>query len=397
MILLAFVIVLGGPNPLATKCKAGDAAACVKLAERVVATSDPGEDDDAADWYSAACDLGDAAACVSGATWALSRQGHLPGYARDLGQKACGLGRAEGCVVAGTWLERGVAEDGDKPRPAEALAAFERACELRSQRGCAEVARMLRENRQTPADLARAKRLWRAACAAGEQSACVAEARAALDGFGGPRDRARALAILDAACDAAGKASASPCLWASYVRALGTAPEAAARDRVLAACPRGAGDAEACWLRLQLVRARRAQLPEGEPLELARRRPPATRRPSRAGAWRPRSWWSAARRCRGTRWTRPRGRSSARAIAATTTRAPGSAARSSRGGRAGRRPAARGARSCARRARAGRPRGARAGACSRPLAPARRRTRRARSRRSPPPATAASRGRATSS
>ena len=33
MILLAFVIVLGGPNPLATKCKAGDAAACVKLAE----------------------------------------------------------------------------------------------------------------------------------------------------------------------------------------------------------------------------------------------------------------------------------------------------------------------------------------------------------------------------
>jgi serine/threonine protein kinase len=113
---------------------------------------------------------------------------------------ACKEGKSSACLEAAQmFLEgRGVPES-----KTEALALFDRACQLRSMTGCIEAAKLMVALGQGK----QARRLFEKACDAGNPGACVELAQLYRNGIGGPANERTADAFDNRACKLGRQAS----------------------------------------------------------------------------------------------------------------------------------------------------------------------------------------------
>ena len=157
--------------------------------------------------------------------------------------KRCATGAATACFEWGLSLDT---QGGD---PAQAGAAFIRACEGGDMRGCNSAGVMLRQGRGMTRDLPRARRLVKQACDAKLAIGCFNHGAMLASGEGGPGNREEALRLLDLACTAelapACSAAGALTLEASPVRA---------QTYFTTAC--GLNDGEGCYNLAQLLRGK---------------------------------------------------------------------------------------------------------------------------------------------
>ncbi len=197
---LALVMVTGCRNAGAAEarrdraaCDAGDAAACVSYADRLIVGDQVLEDPvEAAARYEAACESADApVGCVRLAEMHLESSAGVQasrGEAEDLLRRGCDGGDLPGCVV--------LADRFMTSRDARPL--LERACDGGEATGCLRLGELLAglpgaDNRT------RATELYRDACDE-EVLACIRLADAHLAGVGVPVDSAAAFQQLNDAC-----------------------------------------------------------------------------------------------------------------------------------------------------------------------------------------------------
>ena len=174
-------------------CDDGEAAACVRYADRLAAGDQVLEDPNAAaERYAMACDAGGApVGCVRLATMHLDRSAGVQpsrGTAEELLRRGCDGGDLPGCVVlAETFMTS-----------RDARPVLENACAGGESSGCLHLGELLAglpgaENRT------RAAELFRDACAE-QAEACIRLADAYLEGVGVAADTAAAFERLDQAC-----------------------------------------------------------------------------------------------------------------------------------------------------------------------------------------------------
>ena len=133
--------------------------------------------------YERACQLGAARGCVRQAAAMLRGQAGVSDErgALALLRRTCqGDDGAVACLALGDLLERGVAGVAAAD-PQQAVALYERACELGDAQGCVLLGRRL-------GDMEQAAALYERACGADEPAGCLLAGRARLEGRGVPVD-----------------------------------------------------------------------------------------------------------------------------------------------------------------------------------------------------------------
>jgi uncharacterized protein len=193
----------GGPDRIeraramfANLCKRRVDQACFDLAVLHDESGGPGDSKKAARLYTTACRRGHQDACYNLAV-GQEKSGAFAkaykGYA-----SVCAAGTLAGCVTLGFHFEWG----GEKLPQDEgrALALYMQACDGGDGLGCTSLASMYADGRGVPKDLARARELNDASCKAGNMTGCSKLGLMLERGQGGDKDADAAQALYGRAC-----------------------------------------------------------------------------------------------------------------------------------------------------------------------------------------------------